>query len=601
MDSRLNRSNLVDGLLYAPLGLLVVFRLFPTGWLDVFLVFLFYLWLDPEPDLTLWARFASLTSLLKACLPFGLIFFVNAFCRLSRPSSSSKDATAWTGPGTPYLIPCRTTHRRLFPEKHAFSYSYLVVGVPVGYRGNINGIVSAGMETGSHWRHKAWFDVDSADYLQRGHGELGLRGKLDDYLRSQDVDPSGYPYAYLITAARFLGYHFNPVSFWYLYSPDKELAAIVLEVNNTFGEKRPYLVLRDFTADQRQTVPSVRGSWPKDFHVSPFSSRKGTYTVLANDPLGPGMQGFRGLYVTICLRSSKEHAKIVARLFSDGECVDPSLMSSLQRLRFVVAWSWIGFVTFPRIAREAAALYFRRRLHVWYRPEPLKGSLGRLANGVEADLERVFRRYLQSVVCKSSAGAFSVRYVPSGIVDLDEQVYTSPATKDQAAEHVEIRVLTPVFYSRFVQYTHHVEAILCEMTECGTVWVDKPGALSMIFSPDKASLPLPRTSWTDSISFNLIRKLRRRPEAIAQPPTTSAHVTPRTNRPANRVQSSRMSPMDVFVLQQSDVELKASYRSAMLRHLMNFHELINLTLLLTRPGLAWLTARLLRASMSKMR
>lgn len=98
----------------------------------------------------------------------------------------------WDGPGQPLLIPSRTTHRRTFPKKHAFSYSYLLVGVPVGSQGNANGLISVDVHrsTGSRCSHgrsgnPAWFDVSSDDYLQRGRNPLGLRGKLDSYLKSQ--------------------------------------------------------------------------------------------------------------------------------------------------------------------------------------------------------------------------------------------------------------------------------------------------------------------------------------------------------------------------------------------------------------------------------
>lgn len=111
--------------------------------------------------------------------------------RLIRSALGSRDAVAWDGPGRPYLIPCQTSHTRVFPKKHSFSYSYLVVGAPVGYRGNVNGIVSidepepAASRLLAGSRAKGWYDVNALDYLQRGHGGLGLRGKLDNYLKSQ--------------------------------------------------------------------------------------------------------------------------------------------------------------------------------------------------------------------------------------------------------------------------------------------------------------------------------------------------------------------------------------------------------------------------------
>jgi hypothetical protein len=104
-------------------------------------------------------------------------------------------STRWAGPGRPLLFPCRTTHSRLFPKKHSFSYSYLVVGIPVGWEGVAGGLVSACSKGQKNERlawwsllsnpSKAWYHVDAADYLERGNSYLGLRGKLDSFLKAQ--------------------------------------------------------------------------------------------------------------------------------------------------------------------------------------------------------------------------------------------------------------------------------------------------------------------------------------------------------------------------------------------------------------------------------
>ncbi|KAF0517369.1 DUF1365 domain-containing protein [Gigaspora margarita] len=49
---------------------------------------------------------------------------------------------------------------------------------------------------------------------------------------------------------RFFGYTFNPVSFYYCYDIIDALKIIVLEVNNTFGEKHLYILDRDSEADK---------------------------------------------------------------------------------------------------------------------------------------------------------------------------------------------------------------------------------------------------------------------------------------------------------------------------------------------------------------
>ena len=101
---------------------------------------------------------------------------------------SSHDYNDQWSPMKPVIFPCRTSHTRLFPKKHSFSYSYLFVGIPVGWRGYINTILSADLKT-LPWSREppadCWFNVDSSDYLARGENMHGLRGKLDDYLESQ--------------------------------------------------------------------------------------------------------------------------------------------------------------------------------------------------------------------------------------------------------------------------------------------------------------------------------------------------------------------------------------------------------------------------------
>ncbi len=92
---------------------------------------------------------------------------------------------SWPGPGKVLLLPCRTSHSRVFPQKHSFSYSYLAVGVPVGFEGTAGGLVSVEAGDKSKQGPRGWFIIDPEDYLERGKPGLSLREKLDDYLRAQ--------------------------------------------------------------------------------------------------------------------------------------------------------------------------------------------------------------------------------------------------------------------------------------------------------------------------------------------------------------------------------------------------------------------------------
>ena len=169
---------------------------------------------------------------------------------------------------------------------------------------------------------------------------------------------------------------------------------MILEVNNTFGERRLYVlhgygpieslktsnsemaVLENTSSPQKRFVDN----WPKDFHVSPFNSRKGGYSLKALNPFSSQPAKVDN---TITLTSSKEHAKIVARVYSTEPPLDPAKMGYSVTLRFIGGWFWVGFLTSPRILKEAYKLYFKRSLRVWLRPEVLPSSIGREPTSIE--------------------------------------------------------------------------------------------------------------------------------------------------------------------------------------------------------------------------
>jgi hypothetical protein len=77
---------------------------------------------------------------------------------------------------------------------------------------------------------------------------------------------------WLHTLPRVLGYAFKPVSFWYAHRADGSLAAVLAEVNNTFGERHGYLLAGPQLAFGRELTAR------KVFHVSPFCRTEGGYT-----------------------------------------------------------------------------------------------------------------------------------------------------------------------------------------------------------------------------------------------------------------------------------------------------------------------------------
>ncbi len=178
-------------------------------------------------------------------------------------------------PTQPLLARGQVWHRRMAPVGHVFSYASYFVMLPMrtlgqgcdGLRRNRRGLLS---------------------FYDRDHGDASENAVawLDQLLIDQGITDASGP-LWLLTYPRVLGYAFKPVSIWYAYRADHTLAAVVAEVNNTFGERHCYVLVE----------PSLQGPGSataiKVFHVSPFCSVAGEYrfqftlSPVADTPLLP--------------------------------------------------------------------------------------------------------------------------------------------------------------------------------------------------------------------------------------------------------------------------------------------------------------------------
>jgi len=151
-------------------------------------------------------------------------------------------------------------HRRQRPAAHGFAYPSWFLLLPM-----------------RQWRRqpgawvprnrRGWVSFHDADH---GDGSSDSLVWLDRLLVQHGVaDADGE--VWLQTYPRVLGYVFKPVSFWYCHRRDGRLAAIVAEVNNTFGQRHAY-VLTGPALGWGQELQAA-----KQLHVSPFNRVEGGY------------------------------------------------------------------------------------------------------------------------------------------------------------------------------------------------------------------------------------------------------------------------------------------------------------------------------------
>ena len=127
-------------------------------------------------------------------------------------------------------------HTRVRPRRHAFAYDTFFLLLPMRRLGDP---AARGGLAVNRRGALSFHDRDHGD--GRGPEAGGALAWLDALLASEGItDADGE--VWLHTFPRVLGYVFKPVSFWYCHRADGPLRAIVVEVNNTFGERHCYLL-----------------------------------------------------------------------------------------------------------------------------------------------------------------------------------------------------------------------------------------------------------------------------------------------------------------------------------------------------------------------
>lgn len=157
------------------------------------------------------------------------------------------------------LLVGRVMHERLSPQRHGFRYRLYMHCLALDELPALAGRLRLlGIN-----RHgpSAFFE---ADHLAAAPGTL--RERVTTVLRDHGITRA-IGAIELVTHCRVFGYVFNPVSFFFCYGEDESLAAVIAEVNNTFGESHAYVLTPD---EEGMTAKKV-------LHVSPFMTLDGTY------------------------------------------------------------------------------------------------------------------------------------------------------------------------------------------------------------------------------------------------------------------------------------------------------------------------------------
>lgn len=160
------------------------------------------------------------------------------------------------------ILKAKVYHKRLFPKENVFSYRTFYVHLEMQK---------------IYQRASSWIFGRNRrrlmSYKEKDHGARDGSSALrwaENIFTDHTIQ---FDRVSLLTMPRVCGHVFNPISFWFAYQ-ESCMVAVLVEVNNTFGETHSYLCKLD---QGEQVIKKLWFEADKLFHVSPFMDRTGYY------------------------------------------------------------------------------------------------------------------------------------------------------------------------------------------------------------------------------------------------------------------------------------------------------------------------------------
>jgi cyclopropane-fatty-acyl-phospholipid synthase len=278
-------------------------------------------------------------------------------------------------------------HRRQHPTRHHLCYPLYVYALDLAELDRLDRRLP--LFGYNRWRPVSLRD---GDYLEESN--RGLREKLLGFVAPR-IPVERIDRILMVTACRYMGYIFNPVSLYYLYDPDERLLGNVAEVNNTFGERHVYVL---GPRNGETPVYPARYQAAKAFHVSPFNTVEGQYHFSFADIR-------RELDIRIDLHHD-QRTILEARL--KGE---PMALTPRNHLKTVLRHPLTPHLTIPRIYQEAFKLRFQRKLT--YYPKPVARSTMTIRRNPPTALQRRSIDLVLNYLKRTSRGSLRLS-LPNG-------------------------------------------------------------------------------------------------------------------------------------------------------------------------------------------
>jgi DUF1365 family protein len=240
-----------------------------------------------------------------------------------------------------HLLHGKVRHHRLRPADYALEHDVFYFALDLDELDEALGRFPLAARN-----RRAVLSFRDADHLPTPAEDLPR--EIRAHLRAKGIEPDAGRIT-LVTNLRVLGYVFNPASFYLCRDANGQLAAVVVEVHNTYRERHLYTLQPDANRPAATSAASLSAEMDKRFYVSPFIGPEGRYRVTVREDA-------RGLRIGINERDG------------DGPLLTTSLV--LRRRPLTGANLVRMLLRHPLITQRTILLIHWHALRLWLRRVP---------------------------------------------------------------------------------------------------------------------------------------------------------------------------------------------------------------------------------------
>lgn len=174
-------------------------------------------------------------------------------------------------------------HRRYVPRDHRLNYPLFMLYLDLDEIDDV-------FAQSRFWSRERfnWASFRRSDYFAPDKADLKT-AVIERMAELSAIEPQRFHAVRMLTHLRYLGFTFNPVTFYYAFDKDGQLIAIMPEVTNTpWGERHQYVLTLQAGDGGHEPERHHRHyheyRLAKAFHVSPFLPMDMSYRWLIGTP-----------------------------------------------------------------------------------------------------------------------------------------------------------------------------------------------------------------------------------------------------------------------------------------------------------------------------